>query len=444
MPGGIGAATRWARELPVGHIERTLFFIYKLRYRKGDQIEIALRKIANSLQLTGTANPDLINAINSSQWIESSNALIFTGTAVALEKVRELILEVDVPLRQVFIEMLILNTSITDSLSYGVDWINRFGGAQTTGQQGFLGVASPGFIFDSNNPIIPGPGNFPVVGGTNTPTTAPPFAQTLLDVNTPTTTSFSAIGAYTAGIIGTHLTHGGTQFATIGALVRAIHADSKSDILLNPKIITEDNNTAEIFVGGTDRYKTQSITNDLGSLVTNNFQFIDVGTTLRVTPLIGNNGIITLDIIQETTQIAPGANGAGTGANQDVNLVQVLNKTRSVTKLHVPNGFFVVMSGMINDQETRSFSRIPCLGGIPIIGAACKRIDNTDLKNNLMLFIRPLIVDTDEDLEDITRRQQDVWKEKQKFRRSWNYEIDEGLNFLNIKPTDRDEIGCDE
>ncbi len=216
------------------------------------------------------------------------------------------------------------------------------------------------------------------------------------------------------------------------------------NILLNPKIITEDNNTAEIFVGGTDRYKTQSITNDLGSLVTNNFQFIDVGTTLRVTPLIGNNDIITLDIVQETTSAAPGANDPALSNNQNVNLVQVLFKTRSVTKIHVPNGFFVILSGMINDSETRSFSRIPCLGGIPILGAACKRQDNSDNKNNLMLFIRPLIIDSDNDLEEITKRQQDVFNEKTKFRRSWNYEIDEGLNFLNIKPTDPDEIGCDE
>ena len=373
--------------------------------------------------MTGTANADLISTINSSQWIESTNSLIFTGTAGSLEKVRELILEVDVPLRQVFIEMLILNTTITDSLSYGVDWINRFGGGQTTGEQGFLGVGSPSFIIDTNNPVNPARSGIQSIGGGS----APNIPSNLFDAGTGTTPSFSALGAYTAGIIGTHLTHNGTQFATIGALVRAIHEDTKSNILLNPKIITEDNNTAEIFVGGTDRYKTQSITNDLGSLVTNNFQFIDVGTTLRVTPLIGNNDIVTLDIVQETTHAAPNANTGGN--NQNVNLVQVLTKTRSVTKIHVPNGFFVVMSGMINDQEGRSYSRIPCLGGIPILGAACKRQDTSDSKNNLMLFIRPLIIDTDEDLEDITKRQQDVFNEKTKFRRSWNYEIDEGLRF---------------
>lgn len=431
-PGGIGAATRWSKELPLGHIERTLFFIYKLRYRKGDQIEVALRKIANSLQLTGTANPDLISAINSSQWIEATNALIFTGTAPALEKVRELILEVDVPLRQVFIEMLILNTTINDSLQYGVDWISRFGGGQTTGEQGFIGTANPGFVNAANVPLNPAADGFPIFGGTRS--------------DTPTFNIFGpgSIGAYTAGIIGTHITHNGTQFATIGALVKAMHADAKENILLNPKIITEDNNTAEIFVGGVDRYKTQSITNDLGSILTNNFQFIDVGTTLRVTPLIGNNDVITLDIIQETTQTVAGANNPAFANDDAVNIVKVLDKSRSVTKIHVPNGFFVILSGMINDHEVRQYERIPCLGGIPILGAAAKNQRNSDDKHNLMLFIRPLIIDTAEDLEDITKRQQDVLHEKNKFRRPWNYEIDEGLNFLNIKPTDPDEIGCTE
>ncbi|MFI0434099.1 MAG: type III secretion protein [Parachlamydiaceae bacterium] len=429
-PGGIGTASRWAHELPVGHIERTLFFIYKLRYRKGDNIEIALRKIANSLQLMNTANADLISAINSSQWIESSNALIFTGTATALEKVRELILEVDVPLRQVFIEMLILDTTIRDSLTYSVDWINRFGGGTTTGEEGFVNSTPGAGIASTDNFLVSSEKIF------STGSVAAPAAASPL----PVATGFMNSAGFVAGVIGTHLTHNGTRFSSIGALVRAIHNDIKADIILNPKIITEDNNPAEIFVGSTDRYKTQSITNDLGSLVTNNFQFIDVGTTLRVTPLIGNNGIITLEIVQETTSEAPTANTGGN--NQDYNLIEVLTKTRTVTKIHVPNGFFVVLSGMIKDNQIRSYSRIPCLGGIPLVGCIGKTQTNADSKRNLMLFIRPLIIETDEEYEDVTRRQQDVYRQKSKFRRSWNYEIDEALNFGNIKPTDPDDMDC--
>ncbi len=270
--GSIGTSSKWTQDLPVGHIERTLFFIYKLRYRKGDHIEAALRKIAESLQLMGTANADFISAINSIQWIESSNALIFTGIAAALEKVKELILEVDVPLRQVFIEMLILDTTITDALTYSVDWINRFGGGTTTGEEGFVAVPSnsgTSSFVSAAQTILP-----------NSTGSCPPVAACPL----PVATNFLSAGGFAAGIIGTHLTHNGTRFSSIGALVKAIHTDSKAEIILNPKIITEDNNPAEIFVGGTDRYKTQSITNDLGSLVTNNFQFIDVGTSLKVTP----------------------------------------------------------------------------------------------------------------------------------------------------------------
>ncbi|CUI15969.1 component D of type II secretion pathway [Candidatus Protochlamydia naegleriophila] len=420
MPGGITTSPRWVQDLPAGHIERTLFFIYKLKYRKGDQIEIALRRIADSLQITGMANLDLIAAINSSQWIEASNSLIFTGTVPALERIKELILEIDVPLRQVFIEMLILDTTITDSLSYGVDWGTRFGGGNVAGGQSFLGLGST-----ITSALATGEVAANGVAGI-------PVADSLLNAD-----------GYSAGIIGRHLTHGGLHFNTIGALVRALHTDSKVNIIMNPKIVTEDNNTAEIFVGSTDRYKTQSIANDLGSVITNNFQFIDVGTTLRVTPLIGNNGIITLDIIQEVTNDSGNANPVGTNSSVvDVNLVPVLSKSRTVTRIHVPDGFFVILSGMVQDTQARTLNQIPCLGCIPLIGGVSKQKGNRDSKRNLMTFIRPLIVDTEEELENVTKRQQDVFIEKSKFRRSWNYEVDEALDFFNIKPTDPDSIGC--
>lgn len=422
LPGGISSTPRWVEELPAGHIERTMFFIHKLKFRKGDQIEVALRKIGDSLRITGTSNQDLIAAIDSIQWIESSNSLIFTGTVSALEKVKELINEVDSPLRQVYIEVLVLDTSIDDSLDYGVDWGTRFGGGNQAGAAAFLG-AENGTVFTS------------AIDTTDVISTAGSVSGRLLA---------RSVGFH-LGVIGRHLCHGGTTFNSIGALVNAIHDNSKANIIMNPKIVTEDNHPAEIFVGSTTRYKTQSISNDLGNVITNNFQFLDVGTTLRVTPLIGTNDVITLDIVQEITNAISNANPAISNANPqnvDVNLVPVINKSKTTTKIHVPNGYFVIISGMIRDDQLRTVSRIPCLGGIPIIGSANKRKNNRDSKRNLMIFIRPLIVDTAEELETITRRQQDVWREKTKFRRSWNYETDEALDFLNLKATDPDEIGC--
>lgn len=418
LPGGISSAPRWVRGLPTGHITQERFFIYKLRYRKGDQIEVALRKIANSLLVTGTAHPELIAAINSSQWIQSSNSLMFTGTVRALDKIKELLAEVDAPLRQVFIEMLVLETDIIDSLTLGVEWITSFGGGGTNGAQAFQTDSLLGQALSVTNPNI-------------LPFTLPQFSPAALP-----------LPGYAGAIIGTHLTHNGTRFSTIGALVQAVHTDTKINILLNPKIITEDNNPAEIFVGTVDRYKTQSITTNTNALVTNNFQFLDVGTTLRVTPLIGNNGLITLDIIEERSTPNPLANEVPTNNVNDFGLVPVISKDRTVTRVHVPDGFFVVLSGLIFDQEQRTVQQVPCLGGIPILGGLCKQKVNSDTKQNIMLFIRPVILDTDDDLEDVTKRQQDVWCEKGKFRRSWNYELDETLDQFNIRPVDPDDIGC--
>lgn len=412
--GSLSSASNLLQDLPAGHIEHTIFSIYKLRYRRGDQIEIALRKIAQSLQVTGATNIDLISAINSVQWLESSNALILTGTPPILAKIRELIREVDVPLRQVFVEMLILQTTIDDSLDYGVDWGVASNGPSLFAKQSFLGDA------------------LSAAGGLVDFTTNPP-----------TPNKFGANSGYTGFIFGKNISHNGKQYSSIAALIKALHNNTKSKILYNPKIITEDNNTATFFVGTTDRYKTQSIANDFGDVITNNFQFIDVGTKISITPLIGNNDVITLIIEQETSNGTGDANSTSNNTNDtDVNLVPVIAKSQTSTRIHMPNGFFVILSGMIQDTENRSDIRIPCLGGVPILGAVCKQKANVDIKKNLMLFIRPLIVDTEQELEDITKRQQDVYREKSKFRRDWNYEIDEALDLINIRSTDPDDIRC--
>lgn len=419
LPGTITSSPQWLQELPTGQIEQTLFYFYKLKYRKGDEIEGTLRRISNTMQMSGVFNPELISVINSVQSFEASNALIFTGTAAGLDKVKELVAALDTPLRQVFIEMLILEADLADSLTLGVDWITDFGGGGTNGAQAFQ---SPSGLLGK------------AAANTNV-TTVPPTLPFL-----PTN---QLSGGYAGTIIGTHLTHNGIHFATIGALIQAVHNDTKINILLNPKIVLEDNVTGEVYVGTVDRYKSQSIPNDLGTLVTNNYQYLDVGTVLRVTPQISDDGTITLDIIEERTTPSPVlTNNFPTNTASDFNLIPVLTKDRTVTKVHVPNGCFVVLSGMINETETRLVRQIPCLGGIPIIGGICKQKSNTVVKQNVMLFIRPIILDTDDDLEDVTKRQQDVYCEKSKFRRAWNYEIDEGLDQFNIKPADPDEIGC--
>ncbi|NGX41886.1 MAG: putative type II secretion system protein D [Chlamydiae bacterium] len=398
-------------ELPVGHIDRTKFFIHKLQFRKGEDIVNALQRIGDSLQLQELANTDLVLTIQSVQWIETSNSLVFTGTDATIAKVKELIEEIDSPLRQVFIEMLILETDIDDSLTYGVTWGTRSGGGSTSTAQAFLGGASP------------------LIGA---------LATGGLSSAVPEASSLATAAGYHLGIIGQRLTHNGTQFATMGALVTALHQQSNTNIVLNPKIITEDNKTAEIFVGINTRFQTQAVSNDEGSIITNNFEFRDVGTTLNVTPLIGNNDIITLEIQQEVSRTTGGGGGGGTGDAEgevisDVSPGPTTSINRTTTTVHIPDKHFVIISGMIDDTKVKSRNQFPCLGGIPIIGAAGSSKTIQDTKRNLMIFIRPQIIDTAEEFSTLTRQQQENLKQKNRQTKSWKYEVEHALDFMNIK-----------
>ena len=413
---------KWTNELPLGHIENTQFYIHKLHYRRGDQIETALQKIAESLQQSGVTNADLITSIRSIQWIESSNSLVFTGTHEAIEKVKELIEEIDTPLREVFIEMLILDTTIDQSLNYGVDWGTRFGAQNVAGGQAFLPAAS--------NLVAP----------LDTASLTGPVSLSPAALN--------RVQGFSIGVIGRHITHCGLSFNSIGALVQALHIDDESNVVLNPKIIVEDNSPAEIFVGINAPFKTQSIANDIGSVLTNNFEYRDIGASIKVTPYLGSDNIVTLDIDQEISSVA-GINGVSSITGTEISQLTLaltggptILKNNSKTRLHVPNDYFVIMSGMIQDQNTRNREQVPCLGAVPILGAMFSRKQGSDSKRNIMLFIRPHIIDKDSEFDEITKRQQDIYHEKSRKKNSWKYELDETLDFLNIENTVLNQEDC--
>lgn len=400
-PERLGRHPRAMAELPAGHIERTQFVIYKLHYRRGDQIQGALGRIGVSLMQTGASNRDLVSAIESIQWLDSSNSLIITGTGEALAKVQELIEEIDIPLHQVYIEMLILDTTLDDSLSYGVDWGTRFGGGNTAGGETI------------GNP-------HPLATATAIPPSLPD-ASSLFDA--------TGLDGLTMGIIGRTLTHNGTHFATITALVKALHNRLETKVVMTPRILTEDNNPAEIFVGLNTSFPTQSVVNNLGTIVTQNYEFRDVGTRLRVTPLVGENGVITLTIIQETTSIV----AAGNFLLPTTNPGPTTRKHNTTTRVHLPDNYFLILSGLLEDDNSRDRAQVPCLGVLPGIGAAFSRQTYNDTKRNLMLFIHPKIVDTDEEIQNITKHQQDVYRVKSRPVRSWKYEVDGALDFFNLE-----------
>lgn len=386
-------------------VRSTGFRIYKLQNRKSTNVRDALQDIGQSLRATvdpsDVARKDLLEAIRSIESIDDSNSLVYSGSEETLNKVEQLIRELDLPLRQVFIEMLVLETTVNNSLSFGVDWGVRFKDSPNWG--GTTGLYGSG----SNLPAAILANSANTIGNQE---------------------------GFNLGVIGSVLKKDGTAYATLGGLVTALQTDADTKIVMNPKIITEDTQPAELFVGINTRFQTSSISNDTGTIVTSNFEFRDVGTLLKVTPFLGDTDIVTLQIDQEISSTVE--SDSEVGQIQDSTIGPTTRTARTTTRVHVPDRHFLILSGMIQDTKTKTKSGLPCLGGLPGVGAAFSQNRTRLDKSNIMLFVRPIIIDTPEELRNLTRDQNKLMEERSGIQERFKWELETGLDFLDCDDLD--------
>lgn len=384
-------------DLPATALGSSAMYMYKLKYHAGKDVADALRSIGTNLQYTGMTNLDLVNAVYSSQFIDVNNSIVITGTQEAVQKVVDLLNELDQAPKQVFLEVLILDTTLTNSLDFGVQWIG-LGDEQNklAYATGLLANTPPAPVLQGGAGAAPG-ARF--VSATGAPPLTPNPGR---DVSLPSPSQmqgYTALSNFTEafglGIIGNIISHNGQSFLTLGALISALEEEQTNKLVLNPRIMVQDTQSADIFVGENIPYQTtSSIIQQTGS-VTQNIQYEDVGVHLQITPTIAPNNIVSLDINQT---IAEAVSATGT-------LTPTTRKTLTTTRLHVPDGCFLVMSGHIRDEITCTHSGVPCLGSLPLIGPTFSRtIDQRD-KRNLIMFIRPKVLTNIEECLTLTNQE---------------------------------------
>lgn len=365
--------------------ERYEFFVYKLQYHEGPEIEEALKKIGADLRNQPQAPIKLINAIQSLQWVKATNSLLCSSDAETLQKLNKLVESLDIPLRQVFIEVLVIETDVKKSMEFGLQWA---AGGQFSNKMGF------GF------------GNF--APGQGRPGS---FASTMQGINgTHPPTGLSQIPlvpGFDLGVIGDMIMHKGKSYLTLGSLVSALQMDGGSTIVLNQKIITQDNKNSTIFVGDNIPF-TGSVVQTVGQSqqTTANIEYRDIGVSLSITPRLGEGDIITLSLNEEITESID---------NDFVNSSTAVNgirttKTNMATHVHVPDKHFLVLSGMIRNSKSQHKAGIPCLGGLPLIGAAFSKTKKHDERRNVIIFVRPHIIHSFQDYQKLTESQEEVYR----------------------------------
>ncbi|WAJ36138.1 type II secretion system secretin GspD [Pseudomonas sp. GOM7] len=283
---------------------------------------------------------------------ESLNALVLLAEPDMVATLEDIVRQLDVPRAQVMVEAAIVEISgdITDAL--GVQW--AVDGRSGSGGRGSLGGVNFGGTGLSVGTVL----------------------QILQSGEIPDNTSLPD-----GAIIGV----GSDRF---GALITALSANSKSNLLSTPSLLTLDNQKAEILVGQNVPFQTGSYTTDAAGS-SNPFTTIerkDIGVTLKVTPHINEGATLRLEIEQEISSIAP-----STGLNaQAVDLVT--NKRSIKSTILADDGQVIVLGGLIQDDVTQAVSKVPLLGDIPLIGGLFRSTRDSHIKRNLMVFLRPTVV----------------------------------------------------
>ncbi len=282
-----------------------------------------------------------------------NNALIITASPAQFNRLRTVIQQLDIRRSQVLVESIIAEVNTDLSKDLGVEFAvipTKDGGASPAAVSN-AGSGTGGLVDIANS----------VIGGGNNP--------------------FSlAAGLF----VGAADLSGSTRWAI---LFRALAGDAATNILSTPTLVTMDNEEAQIVVGQNVPFITGSFT-QTGTDATNPFQTIerqDVGLTLNITPQINEGDTIKLVLEQETSSIA--ASAAALSASD-----LITNKRSIKTTVLVENDQILVLGGLIQDEFRDRTQKTPVLGDIPILGRLFRFDNTTKTKQNLMVFIHPVIL----------------------------------------------------
>ena len=216
--------------------------------------------------------------------------------------------------------------------------------------------------------------------------------------------TFPGAGSTIAGILGSEgnlklpegaaLKIGSDRFSV---LVTALASNARNNLLSTPSLLTLDNQQAEILVGQNVPFKTGSYTTS-SSGSDNPFTTVerkDVGISLKIKPHINEGSTLRLEVEQENSEIAPTVSGLST---DDL----ITNKRSLKSTILADDGEIIVIGGLIKDSVRTVESSVPYLGRIPLIGGLFRSSKDTHTKTNLMVFLRPTIVRSKQNLAEIT------------------------------------------
>jgi general secretion pathway protein D len=359
------------KEIPKGS---GMIRVYYLQHAKAED----LAKVLTTLPQQTKAAEGKVSALSKTVQIvadKATNSLIITADAADYLVIEDVIKKLDIARPMVYLEALIMEVNTSKNFTVGVEWMGANDISSDGKTYGYVAGGSSG-----------AGGKYNVLSGlTATPSQATPGSL-------PAGLSFGVIGQAISISTGAG---GSVIFPNLAAFIQAYQSDSDLRILSTPQLLTLDNEEAEISVGSNIPYVTrQERSVSLTGTDYSNYDYKDIGVSLKVTPMINKEGFIRLKIEQVVTKLDTQTQEIQTGVKI---LAPTTLKRTAKTTVTVRSGDTVVIGGMIEDQSSSGISKVPFLGDIPLLGWLFKSKSTTGSKTNLFVFITPRIIRKPED-----------------------------------------------
>jgi general secretion pathway protein D len=183
-----------------------------------------------------------------------------------------------------------------------------------------------------------------------------------------------------------------------GATLNALATEGKLRVLATPRILALDNQTANVTVGQQVPIVSNTTVNSLGNTV-NTVTYQTIGIILNVTPHISPDGLVTMIVAPQVSDIASAAEAVQitTGVTSPT-----FDQNSAQTTVSVRNGTTVIIGGLIRDLSDDTVQKVPVLGDLPLLGKLFQSISKTKQKRELMIFLTPYVAYSAAQLEEIT------------------------------------------
>jgi MSHA biogenesis protein MshL len=292
--------------------------------------------------------------------------------------------------QQVIIEAKIIEVQLSSGFQAGINWAaigkngnSTYSAFQTGPQGGFpqqgLGANNLQLLNQPSVPITVGPGN--------------PITSTI---------SNSLGGAFALAV----------NTSSFASYVEALETQGKTTVLSSPRISTLNNQKAVIKAGDDEYFVTGVSNNTLVGNVGSSASNLDLapffsGVALDVTPQLSEDGTIILHIHPTVSNVTAKILSV-TANNQANSLPLAFSEVREAdTVVKATSGQLIVIGGLMQVNRTAQDYRVPLLGDIPLLGNLFRSQQKTSLRSELVILLRPIVVDGDAQWAGITGEEVD-------------------------------------